>query len=419
MGDIMRGIVLSGGGSKGAYQVGVWKALRKLKIKYDIVTGTSIGSINGLMMVQGDYFKTVWLWRNICFTDLCDDTFPDKYDTLLGKTEIYKNYAKHFFKEGGMSMVKMRKLLEKSYNDNKFNESKINYGIVTFNLSKMKPLTIWKKDLKGHVIDYVLASSSCYPIFKKTEINGEKYIDGGYYDNVPINMALDMGADEIIVVDLESVGLKKEIKNENAKITYIRPRNDIGSFLVFDKNIARRAIRYGYYDTMKVYGKLDGNKYTFKKGNLNKNYERYADKFLDYCDNLFDNKDNEIYMNLLKIGFFARILKTRKDYQVKKVLDQAIEFLGRVFKIDDCNLYSIQKYNKLLLEKNNEKEQISKKFIEKNLKQKNFKEFLNTGSIVKYLYNMLDEGQNKKDLCALALVFPKELVGAIYLKIIK
>ena len=47
-----RAIVLSGGGSKGAYQIGVWKALRKMKIKYDIVTGTSIGSVNGIMMVN-------------------------------------------------------------------------------------------------------------------------------------------------------------------------------------------------------------------------------------------------------------------------------------------------------------------------------------------------------------------------------
>ena len=60
-----RAIVLSGGGSKGAYQIGVWKALRKMKIKYDIVTGTSIGSVNGIMMVQKEYHKAKYLWDNI------------------------------------------------------------------------------------------------------------------------------------------------------------------------------------------------------------------------------------------------------------------------------------------------------------------------------------------------------------------
>ena len=48
----MRAVVLSGGGSKGAYQIGVWKALRQLNIKYEIVAGTSVGALNGAMMVQ-------------------------------------------------------------------------------------------------------------------------------------------------------------------------------------------------------------------------------------------------------------------------------------------------------------------------------------------------------------------------------
>ena len=65
-----RAIVLSGGGSKGAYQIGVWKALRKMKIKYDIVTGTSIGSVNGIMMVQKEYHKAKYLWDNISYDDI-------------------------------------------------------------------------------------------------------------------------------------------------------------------------------------------------------------------------------------------------------------------------------------------------------------------------------------------------------------
>ena len=52
-----RALVLSGGGAKGSYQYGVWKALRKLNIKFDIVTGTSIGAVNGAMIVLGDYKK--------------------------------------------------------------------------------------------------------------------------------------------------------------------------------------------------------------------------------------------------------------------------------------------------------------------------------------------------------------------------
>ena len=48
-------IALAGGGTKGAYQVGAWKAMRALGIPFDIVTGTSIGSVTAALMVQGDF----------------------------------------------------------------------------------------------------------------------------------------------------------------------------------------------------------------------------------------------------------------------------------------------------------------------------------------------------------------------------
>ncbi len=52
-----RAIVLSGGGAKGAYQMGVWKAIKKLGISYDIVTGTSVGALNAALMVQKDFLR--------------------------------------------------------------------------------------------------------------------------------------------------------------------------------------------------------------------------------------------------------------------------------------------------------------------------------------------------------------------------
>ena len=61
----MLAVVLSGGGAKGAYQIGVWRALRKLNIKYDIITGTSVGALNGAMMVTGDYKRAYKIWKNL------------------------------------------------------------------------------------------------------------------------------------------------------------------------------------------------------------------------------------------------------------------------------------------------------------------------------------------------------------------
>ena len=56
-------LVLSGGGAKGAYVAGVWQARTDLGINIDIVTGTSVGSINGAMVCQGDLELTIKMWR--------------------------------------------------------------------------------------------------------------------------------------------------------------------------------------------------------------------------------------------------------------------------------------------------------------------------------------------------------------------
>ena len=55
-----------------------------------------------------------------------------------------------------------------------------------------------------------MASCACFPAVATKEIDGQHYIDGGYYDNLPINLAISMGADEVIAVDLKAIGLKEK-----------------------------------------------------------------------------------------------------------------------------------------------------------------------------------------------------------------
>ena len=69
-------------------------------------------------------------------------------------TEVYKNYAKNFLKQGGISMGKMRNLLTKTYNKKKFFNSNIDYGLVTYNLTKMEPVFL-KKERKRRPTDSI------------------------------------------------------------------------------------------------------------------------------------------------------------------------------------------------------------------------------------------------------------------------
>ena len=59
------GLVLAGGGAKGAYQMGAWKALKEMNISFDAIAGASIGSINGALIAQGDYDKAMEMWESV------------------------------------------------------------------------------------------------------------------------------------------------------------------------------------------------------------------------------------------------------------------------------------------------------------------------------------------------------------------
>ena len=287
-------------------------------------------------------------------------------------------------------------------------------GIVTFNMKTLKPKIVKKKDLnENNLCDYLLASASCFPAFKMKTIEEENYIDGGIYDNLPINLAIDLGATEVIAIDLKEVGFKQKVKNKNIPITYIEPRNDIGSFLIFEKNMSRRAMRLGYNDTLKVMNYLDGVKYTFKKNDLEKNYQKYKEQYQQNIKKILTSKANQTLLDsILKLTIVKRILSPN---EMKKEYTNIIENLGEILEIEDSKIYSITKYNKLLKEEflKVEKDQTIETFILQN----KIKKLLNQKETIKYIYDLLDS-KNKKKLYGIILLFPKMFLEAVYLKTI-
>lgn len=332
----MKAIVLSGGGSKGSYQIGAWKALRELKIDYDIVTGTSVGSINGALMVQNNYKETVKLWKQINMQML----FGDDVENPKNSKELVKIYGSNFVKNGGMDVEKLQNLINNTVDEKKFFESKINYGLVTANLSERKVVQLKKDQIpKGKLCDYIMASASCYPAFKLKNIDGNKYIDGGMFDNLPINLAIDLGATEIIAIDLSAIGIIKRPKKK-VKITKIKPNNKLTNFLDFNEEGSKRNMKFGYNDTMKVFNKLVGKKYSFKPKNFEQKINEYKDIFLYNLTTIINHDDLMSLINLEKINLESFILRT-------------CEQIGLDFKMDETNIYTFKEFNKLLLKKAN------------------------------------------------------------------
>ena len=409
----MRAIVLSGGGSKGAYQMGVWAALKKLNIHYDIVTGTSVGALNAALMVQKTFYTGLFFWYNLNSKMIFNEDLKQDYHTKEGKKEILKWYAKGAL-NGGIEVKGLEDTIRQVIQPKKVLKSNVDMGIVTFNMKTLKPKIVKKKDLnENNLCDYLLASASCFPAFKMKTIEEENYIDGGIYDNLPINLAIDLGATEVIAIDLKEVGFKQKVKNKNIPITYIEPRNDIGSFLIFEKNMSRRAMRLGYNDTLKVMNYLDGVKYTFKKNDLEKNYQKYKEQYQQNIKKILTSKANQTLLDsILKLTIVKRILSPN---EMKKEYTNIIENLGKILEIEDSKIYSIAKYNKLLKEEflKVEKDQTIETFILQN----KIKKLLNQKETIKYIYDLLDS-KNKKKLYGIILLFPKMFLEAVYLKTI-
>ena len=149
----MKAIVLSGGGSKGSYQIGVWKALRKLHIKYDIVTGTSVGALNGALMVQNKFHKAIKLWSKINMELL----FGDEATNSTKIKDVLNMYRINFFKNGGMDVKILEEVIDKYIDKDTFYNSKIDFGLVAVNLSGKKAVQMKKKDIpKDKLTDYLI-----------------------------------------------------------------------------------------------------------------------------------------------------------------------------------------------------------------------------------------------------------------------
>lgn len=400
----MKALVLGGGGAKGSYEVGVFKALRKLHMKFDIVTGVSIGSINGAFYVANEYKKCLKMWQKITTSDLFDVAIGSK----MSKEDI-KLLVKQM-STGGISFSNAYNFLKKNINEEKVRKSKIDYGLVTVSLTNKKPRFLTKEQIPyGKLVDYICASSICYPFVHAQDINDESFIDGGFYDGIPINLAIDMGATEILAVDLSVFAINKKPKDKNIKVDVIKMKDKTPLTLTFTKEYANKNIKYGYNDTMKHFNKLDGKFYTFRKNDLDKSYNELNKYFVEILKSTILNEPkNKIVNELFSIAKINKLfVKIKYNHDFKEEVEEALEHLGVLFDIPNENIYSIKNYNKLLIRKVKELNYIK---INKNLKDK---------FLIGYMYNKYMKSENKeeiiKEMYNLSLIFPREYLCTVYL----
>ena len=260
MNQTQYGLVLAGGGAKGAYQIGLWQALRELEIPLCAVTGTSIGALNGALIAQGDWDAAREVWKSVSLHDIV--TLPEESGNNLFTARNARFLARAFLRERGLDTGPLRKLLCRCVDEKKVRASAVNFGLVTFSLTDLAPQELFLSQIEeGKLIDYLLASA-CFPIFKNVEIDGKKYVDGGVYDNAPASMLVRHGYRDLIVVEIGGIGPVRRVTDEGVRQIHLQAEGLGGLFDLTPETI-ERSIRLGHLDGLRAFGALCGTHFCF------------------------------------------------------------------------------------------------------------------------------------------------------------
>ena len=163
----VKALVLAGGGARGSYQVGVWRALTELGWRPQIITGTSVGSLNGAMFALDLYETARDMWMSIRSQDVME--LPEENADL---SELHA-FLREVVRDGGMDVTPLEEIVERVLDEDALRASPIRFGLVTVEKRGLKPRELTLEDIPaGKVKDYLLASAACFPACGQSRSTG-------------------------------------------------------------------------------------------------------------------------------------------------------------------------------------------------------------------------------------------------------
>ena len=339
------GLVLEGGGAKGSFQIGAWRALREAGIKIKGVSGVSVGALNGALICMDDPEKAEDIWHNINYSAVMD--FNMNTGSILETAEEIKK----LIKDRGVDITPLKKLLHETVDEAKIRNSHCELFATTFSVSDMKLLNIDVKSASEGKMEEILLASAFFPVFKTEKLSGKLYTDGGGFNNVPLDVLVDRGYQDVIVVRIYGPGYDREKKvkiPEGTNIYHIAPREELGGVLEFDKKRSRKNMALGYLEASRLLYGLDGRRYYIYAP-----YEEpyYFDRMMSelellkiYLESVLDEEalaylDGYRFYTENVFPELARELKLKPDWDYKDMYLAILEELAVTFKISRYRVY--------------------------------------------------------------------------------
>lgn len=351
------GVVLEGGGAKGAYQIGVWKALIKNNIKIKGVAGVSVGALNAALIAMGNYELAENIWTNIKYSTIMDVNDKIMHNIINKnikdlKLQNLREDGMRILLDGGFDALPLKTLISDNIDEKAIRESGIELVLGTFSLSELKEVELSLDDIEeGKLVDFLMASAS-FPLFKREKVDGKTYIDGGVSNNLPIDMLIKRGYKNIIVIRIHGIGIEKRVKiPDDVNLIEIEPDVDLGYVLQFDKNKANKNIQIGYYDCLRVIHSLIGRFYYIEDIILSE--ECFLKEFIEIDDELLKKmiefyKLSSVNKNKIRIliediyPMIATGLKLHKEWSYKDLYIALLEAYAKRLRIKRYEVYSIE-----------------------------------------------------------------------------
>lgn len=273
-------LVLGGGGAKGSYQIGAIAALEEAGITCGQVIGVSIGAINAAMVAQRDMARAAALWESIRLSDILSAdamSIAEDAEGILGQPEKLLEYFARNSQKSFADITPLRALLARHISEERVRNSPIR---MTLTATRFPTLSCVEKKVSdmapGTLHQWLLASAAIFPLFPMQTIGEERYIDGGFCDNTPVEAAIRAGARRIIAID---VGKNRSHSQYDRRpnVTYIRASHPLGGLLSFDSETVARNRILGYNDTMRALGMMRGIRYSFDQLDAQALYSRAQD----------------------------------------------------------------------------------------------------------------------------------------------
>lgn len=384
----MYGIVLEGGGARGAYQIGAYKALAEEGIEVRGVAGTSVGALNGAIIVQGNFEKAYELWHDISYSKVikANDEEIERFKKGKWRREdifLVTQLLKEIIEEGGLNITPLKNLLKEVIDENKIRNSGKDFAIVTVSLSDFKPMELYIEDIPyGKLVDYLMASAYL-PVFKREKIDGKTYLDGGVYNNLPADLLIKKGYKDLIIIRTGSFGIVKKIDFRGLNTLVISPKEDLGGILDFDKNVVRDNLKLGYFDGLKALKGLKGDKYYIEPKGDKEYFIRYLmnleERRIENLKDIFRvNKEIPAKRALFEVIIpkLCSLLDLKVDADYDEIFLTLLENLAEIYEIERFRAYTYEKLISAVREKINcdkeaveeDKEEI-KEIIERVIKK--------------------------------------------------